>query len=163
MALDDYNSYYGLLSEDFETPLPNFLLDSNFIQLLIAVEMFSSDTQNKISCLDRMAQSEALGGKGLCDAIGTSTGYTREETKPVLIFVNENCGYFPVGNKTFPDIICERISQNKPKLGVKRTSIIRTTCEEVSGKRKKSSSKSPMLAASNSPYQYSHKKKKSII
>jgi hypothetical protein len=153
LALDDYDSYYGLLPEDFIPPIPNFLYDSNFIQLLIAVEMFPSDIQNKISCLDKMAQSEALGGKELCDEVlkGSHASYKTDESKPVLIFVNESCGYFPVGNQTYNDIICERISQNKPKLGVKRDSRIRTTCEDFISKRKKSSSKSPMLATSNSP------------
>jgi hypothetical protein len=103
-----------------------------------------------------MAKNEALGGKELCDEIEKQThaSYKRDELKPVLIFVNESCGYFPVGSKTYDDIICERISQNKPKLGVKRDSRIRTGCSDTYPKSKgkspvgkspvgKSSGKSP--------------------
>jgi len=170
LPLDVPDSYYGLLTEDFKTPVPNYILHSTFRQLIIAVEMFSSDIPKSISFLDKIAKSEALGGKELCDEVQKlkHASYQRNELKPVLIFVNESCGYFPVGSITYDDIICERISQNKPKLGVKRDSRIRTTCENFSGKRKKSSSKSPMLSASNSPmlsasnssYQPSQKKGK---
>jgi hypothetical protein len=162
LPLNVPDSYYGLLLEDFETPVPNYILHSTFRQLLIAVEMFSSDIPKSISFLDKIAKNEALGGKELCDEVQVErhASYKREVFKPVLIFVNESCGYFPVGSETYDDIICERISQNKPKLGVKRDSRIRTTCENFSGKRKKSSSKSPMLSASNSPYQPSQPSQK---
>lgn len=150
LSIDDPNSYYGLLPEDFQTQVPKYILSVTFIQLLIAVEMFSSDIPNSISFLDIMAKNEAFGGKELCDEIikGKHASYIRDESKPVLIFVNESCGYFPVGSKTYDDIICERISQNKPKLGVKRDSLIRTGCSDTAPKSKgkspgKSSAKSP--------------------
>ena len=138
LPIDDPNSYYGLEPKDFQTPVPKYILHITFIQLLIAVEMFSSDIPNSISFLDIMAKNEALGGKELCDEIEKQTyaSYKRDELKPVLIFVNESCGYFPVGSKTYDDIICERISQNKPKLGVKRDSRIRTECSDTSPKSK---------------------------
>ena len=82
--------------------------------------------------LDNMAQKEAIGGYKLHRAISEQSGgnISVRNDEPVLAIVNEHCGYYFVGIKTYKDVICQRISQHGLKLGFKKSSKVLKDCND---------------------------------
>lgn len=160
----DLKKFYYIKPEDFlesndRKPVPAYIRDINFIALFIAVEAYPSDVNTSSTCLDVMVRNEALGGRNLHNAILTLTESTceRSESKPVLIYVRES-GFFPVGMEAYEEIICDRISEDKPKIGIKRFGLINGN-QPTLGKHK-ASGQSPAGPAKSSGQSPATKKQK---
>lgn len=152
----DLKKFYYIKPEDFlesndRKPVPAYIRDINFIALFIAVEAYPSDVKTSSTCLDEMVRNEALGGRNLHNAIRTLTESTceRSESKPVLIYVRES-GFFPVGVEAYNEIICDRISEDKPKIGIKRFGLINRN-QPTLGKHKASGQSPPAKSPAKSP------------
>ena len=152
----DLTRFYYIKPEDFEhsgdkKQVPDYIRDINFIALFIAVEANLSIVETNTTCLDEMVRTEALGGKLLKEAIDENReeAYQREEDKPVLIYVHEK-GFFPVGSLAYNDIICDRISEDKPKIGNKEKGLITSLNEGTQLGKHKASGKSPASAGKSS-------------
>lgn len=107
---------------------------------------------NKISIdnfevLDKIARQEALGGPKIQNMVnvGNSVGLAdddkswayaiknlHKEDEPVLVIVNENCGFYFVGEKTINQVKATRVSQRGVKLGFSKDSLIYNDCIHLS-------------------------------
>ena len=163
--LSDISIYNNLTPGDFHESTPSYIANSQFICLFWATQMYPSeaDTEEGVSYLDRMVRMEANGGKLLHEAIvqGKEAVYKRPEDDPVLIYVHETAGFFPVGKEAYKEIICERISANAPKLGVSKEgdSLIRNIPKPIEGQSSKKAGKSPAKSPAKSPSAGPAKKK----
>lgn len=93
---------------------------------------------NNFEVLDNIARQEALGGPKIQKAVmqGMQTGMVgthnlaplikglHKEDEPVLVIVNEECGFYFVGEKTINQVKAKRVSQRGVKLGFSSSSLI---------------------------------------
>jgi hypothetical protein len=149
--LSDISIYDNLKPGDFNSSTPRHITSLEFLHLFRATQMYPSeaetDTKKGVSYLDRMVRMEANGGKLLHEAIveNREAEYKRPKDKddPVLIYVHETAGFFPVGKLAYEEIICDRISANAPKLGVSKGGRIRDIPIPIEGQSSKKAGKSP--------------------